>query len=222
MTITIPTGDLCGILADCVPFAYPLDELPVINAVRLEWDGNQLHAMATDRYRVAWSTWDPADEPDAEGDQQDDLFTRWGSDDSAWTLLIPLPDVKDLISNFKLKPKESGCPLTVDRHVDVAGPQLVVDRSRLTGHSALRMVIVGDKADAEYPDLRKLLADNSSAKPVRAISYTPRLLADFGKVRPRGPMRMTFTGDRGLTHVEIGDRFVGAIQPVKDEDEAES
>lgn len=216
MTITIPTGDLCGVLADCLPFAHPTD-IPVLNTVRLEWDGQSLHAMATDRYRLAWSTWDPDDEPDAEGDQQDDLFTRWGSDDAGWTLLLPQPDVKDLISNFKLKPKERGCPLTIERTVDAAGPQLTVDRSRLTGHSALRMVIVGDQSDAEYPDLRKLLADNSTAEPVRTLAYEPQRLADFGKVRPRGPMRLTFTGEHGLTHIEIGERFVGAIQPVKQE-----
>lgn len=217
--IQIPTGDLCGILADCLPFVHPLDDLPTLNAVRLEWDGGQLHAMATDRYRVAWSTWDPTDDADAEGDQQDDLFTEWGGDGSGWTVLLPALDVKDLIANFKLKPKERACPLTIERKVDTNGAQLIVDRTRMTGHSALRMVIASRGDDADFPDLRKLLGDHSTAVPVRSLAYTPQRLADFGKVRPRGALKLTFTGERKLTLVEIGERFVGAIQPVKESDD---
>lgn len=217
MTVTIPTGDLCGILADCLPFVHTLDDLPALCTVRLEWDGQQLHAMATDRYRLAWSTWDPADHPDAEGDQQGDLFTDWGSDDGPWSVLLPAADAKDAVTAFKLKPKERGAALTLERKADAAGPQLAIDRSRLTGHSALRMVITGVKDD-DYPDLRQLLADASTAEPVHRVAYTLGRLADFGKVRPRGPLRLTFTGEHKLTLVEIGERFTGAIQPVREED----
>lgn len=219
MTVTIPTGDLCGILADCLPFVHPQDDLPALNTVRVEWDGQQLHAMATDRYRLAWSTWDPADHPDAEGDQQDDLFTDWGStDDDPWTVLLPAADAKDAVAAYKLKPKERLAALTLARTADAAGPQLTIDRSRLTGHSALRMVITGVQGD-DYPDLRQLLADTSTAAPVHRVAYVLGRLADFGKVRPRGPIRLTFTGEHKLTLVEIGPRFVGAIQPVREEDE---
>lgn len=214
--ITIPTGDLCGILADCLPFVFPSDEIPVLNSMRLEWDGQQLHAMATDRVRVAWSTWDPSDDPDAEGDQQEDLFTSWGGADDPWHVLLAQADAKDLVSNFKLKPKERGCPLTVQLDDGV----LRVERSRMTGHSALRMDIVGTPMDTDWPDLRKLLGDHSTAAPVRSLAYTPQRLADFGKVRPRGALKLTFTGEHKLTHVEIGERFVGAIQPVKEGDDA--
>lgn len=216
MTVTIPTGDLCGILADTIPFALPGDDLPILNSVRLEWDGEQLHAMATDRYHIGWSTWRPDDQPDTDGDQQDDLFTEWGSGDNPWHLYIPLADAKDIVSNYKLPPKERGAALTVGHDWAASGQQLTVDRSRLTGHSALRMVVAGAVGD-DFPDLRKLLADASTARPVKDIGFTPRYLADFAKVRPRGPLRMTFTGEGKLVHVTIGDRFVGAIQSVKEE-----
>jgi hypothetical protein len=213
--ITIPTGDLCGILADCIPFASPDDDIPILNAVRLEWDGAQLHAMSTDRFRVAWSTWQPDDDPDTEGDQQEDLFTTWGGADVPWHIYLPLADAKDIVSNFKLKPKERGCPLQVD-HAD---GQLKVDRSRMTGHSALRMVVAGVVLDSDGLDIRRYFADHATAKPVRAVAYTPKLLADFGKVRPRGALKLTFTGEHAVTLVEIGERFVGAIQPVKERDD---
>lgn len=212
MTVTVPTGDLCGILADCIPFAFPGDDLPMLNAVRLEWDGSQLHAMATDQLRIAWSTWDPDDEPDTEGDQQKDLFTEWGSGDDPWMIVLPLAEAKDLVSNFKLKPKERLCPLTVE----LDDGQLRVDRSRMTGYSALRMVIAGDPQGGEWPDLRALLARFSTAVELRSVAYSPKLLADFGKVRPRGPIRLTFAGETKPTLVAIGERFVGAIQPVKE------
>lgn len=215
MTITISTGDLCGILGDCIPFALPSEDLPVLNAVRLEWDGDQLHALATDQVRIAWSTWDPGDDPDVEGAFQPDLMTEYGGADDPWSIMLPLPDAKELERNFRLKPKERGCPLTVD----FDDGQLRVDRSRNTGHSALRMVVAADPFAADWPDVRGLLAKHSTAAPLLNISYTARLLADFGKVRPRGPLRLTFTGETKPTLVEIGKRFVGAIQPVREENE---
>jgi hypothetical protein len=34
-------------------------------------------------------------------------------------------------------------------------------------------------------------------------------------VRPRGPLELKFTGDRTPVLVTIGERFVGAISPVR-------
>jgi hypothetical protein len=215
MTVTIPTTDLCGILADTVPFASPDTEVPVLNAIRIEWDGNALHAMATDRYRIAWSTWDPDDEPD--DDQQGDLFADWGTDDTGeqWHAYIALDDAKDIIGAYKLPAKEAGgVAVSVRRVVDGAGEQLVVDRSRLTGHSAITMVVRCVAADVD-PDIRGLLAKHDVAEPVRQIAYNARFLADFAKVRQRGSLRMMHTPS-GMTLVAIGDRFVGAIQAVKE------
>jgi hypothetical protein len=215
MTVTIPTTDLVGILADTVPFASPDTEVPVLNAIRVEWDGAALHAMSTDRYRIAWSTWNPDDEPD--DDRQDDLFADWGADDifEKWHVHIALDDAKDIIGAYKLPAKEAGgVAVSVRRVVDAAGEQLVVDRSRLTGHSAITMVVRCMAVDPD-PDIRGLLARHDVAEPVRQITYNARFLADFAKVRQQGPLRMTHTPS-GMTLVAIGERFVGAIQAVKE------
>jgi hypothetical protein len=77
--ITISTASCWACFSDVVPFADQDDDLPLLNAVRVEWDGRRLHAQATDRYRVAWSQWDPDDDPDE--DVQEDMFTQWGGPD---------------------------------------------------------------------------------------------------------------------------------------------
>lgn len=127
--ITIPTGDLTGVLGDVIPFAHRDDDLPTLSCVRLEWDGHTLHALTTDRYRIGWSQWHPDDEPD--GESQDDLFTRWGGADDAWWIYLPLDDAKDVVAAYKLGPKEQRTPLTIEN----LDGQLKVVRSRDTGYS---------------------------------------------------------------------------------------
>ena len=211
--ITIPTGELTGVLADCVPFVFPDEDIPDINCVRVAWDGHMLHALATDRYRIAWSQWHPDDDTPGE-EIQDDLFTQWGGADDAWRTTVALADAKQLVSVFKLGPKEARCPLTVD--YDAANDRLKVSRSRDTGHSAITVVAQG--SGAEFPDLPAMLAKHDGATATRTVAYTAKFMADFAKVRPRAPMELTFTD--ALTHVAIGKRFSGAIMPVRLADDA--
>jgi hypothetical protein len=207
--ITIPTRDLVGIVADAIPFASTDAETPATNAVRVEWDGGQLHAMATDHYRIAWSTWDPDDPGDEV--EQPDLFTEPGGTDEPWHFYCPLDDAKSLAAAYKLPPKEGGCPLTVEHSRGL----LTVKRARETGHSALTMTIVGLRLD-NPPDIRRLLAGHSAVDPVTEVAYTGKWLSDFGaKVRQRGPLRLTFAGK--LTLVAVGERFTGAIVPVRED-----
>lgn len=209
MTITIPTGDLCGIVGDVLPFAFPKPDLPGINCVRLEWDGQMMHALSTDRYRIAISSWHPDDQPDQ--DVQEDLFSTPGGADEPWATILPLADAKDLVDNYKLPPKESFTALTVDH--DRSSDRLKVARSRDTGYSALTQVIDGQLVD--FPDVRKFLADTAPTGKVEQVVFTAKLLADFAKVRQRDAMALDFTGPDSLVHVSIGKRFAGAIMPVK-------
>lgn len=205
--ITIPTGDLVGILADVVPFAWPDDDLPTINAVRLEWDGERLHAMATDRYRLGWSTWEPGDaDPDEE--VQDDLFTAWGGGDDPWRVTLRRVDATELTKVFKLPAKARQVPVTVDH--DRTGHRLIVKRSADTGHTAHTMT-AEDMFTDDYPDIRKVLADADKPTSIRHTAFNAKWLADFAKVRPRGPLDMRFT--KTLVQVSIGERFRGAIMP---------
>jgi hypothetical protein len=207
--ITIATGDLTGVLSDVIPFASKAEEIVEVNAVRLEWDGHRFHALATDRYRLGWSQWDPDDEPD--GDAQDDLFTEWGGADDPWGITLSLADAKDLVTVFKLPAKEWNCPLTLDyRGVST----LQVARAKETGYSALTATMNGIDSTAGFPDLRELLAKADRLEPLTARAYSAKLLADFAKVRPRGnAMEMKFA--HGLTHVVIGERFTGAIMHIR-------
>lgn len=207
MTITIPTGDLVGLLSDVIPFAHPDDEFPTLHAVRLEWAGSALHALATDRYRIGWSAWSPDDDPIEE--RQEDLFTKWGgADDDPWAATVALDDVKHLVKTFKLTGKGVYyVPLTVE-HV---GRAVRIQRSKDTGHSAISNTV--EDLFVPYPNLRELLATKDTIGPATGMAFTAKLLADFAKVRPRGPLHMRFTDGR-FVHLSIGERFVGAIMAV--------
>lgn len=206
--LTIPTADLVGLLTDTTPFAHPEADLPGINSVHLHWDGEMLHAMATDRFRIAISTWHPDDEPDEEV-TQDDLFTTYGGADEPWKATVALDDATHLAKTFKLGAKQGRTPLTVD----LIGGNVKVARSRNTGHSDIAVTV--DGVGEPFPDLREVLADASTIKPIKAVAYSARYLADFNKVRPRGPLEFDFTGSNRLSLVRIGKRFVGAIMPTQ-------
>lgn len=206
MTITIPTGDFVGILSDAIPFAHPDDELPTIHAIRLEWSGSALHALATDRYRIGWSAWSPDDDPIEE--IQPDLFTEWGGADDPWQATVTLDDAKHLIKTYKLAGKGVYyVPLTVE-HISRA---VRIQRSKDTGHSAIATVV--EDLFVPYPKLRELLASKDIVGPVTATSFNAKHLADFAKVRPRGPLHMQYTNGK-FVHISIGERFVGAIMAV--------
>jgi hypothetical protein len=204
--ITIPTGDLTGVLSDVIPFAFPKDDFPLLNVVRLEWDGHQLHALTTDRYRIGWSTWEPGDVGKDE-DVQDDLFSEWGSGDDPWVCTLVLADAVEIAKVFKLGHKESQVPLTLDYEADRR--RLTVKRAKETGHSAI--TISAEDTFEQFPDVRRLLANADKLAARREVEYTAAFLADFAKVRARGPLSMRHT--KSLTHVSIGERFVGAIMP---------
>lgn len=203
--ITIRTSDLVGTLADVTPFAASDKDVPDLNVIRLEWDGRMLHAQSTDRFRIGWASWSPDDEPEIE--VQDDLFTNIGSGDNPWHCYIPLADAEHLVKTFKLPTKEAVVvPLTVD--YDAQRGRVKVARSRTTGHSAIDIAI--DTQSVEYPNLRELLAVADLPDVIDGITFTAKLLADFAKVRARGPLQLRFTRTQ-LVHVTIGERFVGAI-----------
>lgn len=214
MTVTITTADLIGLLGDTIPFAFPDDDLPSINAIRLWWDGDMLHTQATDRYRIAWSSWSPDDEP--ERDYQADLLAQVGSGDDPWQVLIPLDEAQQLVKAFKLPPKEAFAPLTLDADVN----QLTVKRSRDTGHCATRIDVEGRDL-ADWPDVSKFLEAHDVVSKVDGLALNPKFLADFAKVRSRGcPLSLRFTGDDSAVLVSIGERFVGSIMPVREGGEA--
>lgn len=213
--ITIPTADLTGILGDVIPLALADDEFPLLNCVRLEWDGTALHAHATDRYRLGISTWMPGDiAPGVE--RQDDLFTDWGGYDDPWSMTVALADAKEIVKIFKLPPKEAvAVPLTID--YDAERWQARVARAKSTGYSGVSDLVQDQRH--VFPDLRAMMADKRT-EPCAEVAYSARYLADFAKVRPYGPLILTHTagkrdGEPGMPLARVGEHFAGAIMPTR-------
>jgi hypothetical protein len=168
------------------------------------------HASATDGYRVAVSSWNPDDVPDS--DVQDEIGTTLGEDDGGeWEFILSADDAGHLLKTAKPAKGMEYVPL----FVTFDGPLLTVRRSkaaRLPGFA-----LTYDGMAHVFPDLRSYVVEAAGrAEPVKEIAWNAELMADFGKVRQRGnPARWTFSGDRHPMVVEIGERFVGAIQPVR-------
>lgn len=210
MTLTIPSVDLLGCIADALPF-IPSDKDDVtLRCVQLRWDGTLLHVSATDRYRVAISSWNPDDTPD--NDVQYEIGTVLGEDqDFTWEFLLTADDATHLLKTAKPSKGHEYAPL----YITWDGPLLKVRRDREAQVPGFSLIYEG--LDHTFPDVRGYVVEAAGkAEPVKEISWNAVLMADFGKVRQRGgAARWTFGGDRNPAVVEIGERFVGAIQPVR-------
>lgn len=203
MTITIPTGDLTGVLADVIPFALSDPDMPHVSVIRIEWDGDMLHAEATDALHAARSSWHPDDVGGAGGPAS--LTNPFGGADNRWALLVAVDEVKEVVNDYKLPKKEAGVPLTLDYESGA----LTVRRSRDTGHAAKRIILEGRMVD--FPPVAVMLDELAEPSPVEEVAYSGAAVARLGQVRQRALTRMRFGARR--THVTIGDRFVAAIAP---------
>lgn len=212
--IMIPSAELTGLLGDVVHLAHPDGKvsIPWLSCVHLSWDGEMVHTMATDRYKLGWSSWHPDDLPD--GDVQDDIITTWGGDDEPWQIVIPLADARHLIKAYKVPKKLQRVPIGIT----VGDGLIEVLRSRDSGRSAVRVVIKGTTSE-EMPDIPKLLSEHDTSQATRTARYDADGLAAFARVRSSSALEMTFDGKNGLTKIAIGDRFVGAIVPVRRRDD---
>lgn len=203
--ITIPSGELTGLLRDVIPFACPHDDIPDLNVVRLHWDGDMLHASTTDTLRTARSTWHPDD--DDEGDTKPSLVSVYGGADDPWSLYMRLDDAKALVSHFKLPTKEAMVPITLDHHRG----KLTVARSAAAGLEEVEVAVVGRMV--EFPDLDTMFATPPNTQPVTELGFIGRHLADLGAVRQRGTLTLAFCGPQRATRIRIGRRFVATIRP---------
>jgi hypothetical protein len=205
VTITIPTTEFVGLINDVLAFAFPKPDLPHVNCVRFDWDGEMLHAAATDTLRAARSSWHP-DDADGSSDQ-DSLFTTLGGADDPWTVIAGYAEARELVNVYKLPSKEGRTPLTLDYNRG----SLRVIRSRDTGHQAITTVVESKAVD--FPDVRKALDVEPVVEGVEAIHFVGQHLADLGSVRQRGALRLAFAGARRATRVTIGERFVATLNP---------
>lgn len=215
MTLTIPTAELVGAIADVAPMAWPDVDIPALNVVRFEWDGDVLHTYGTDRYRLGWSRWSPDDAPIADRPVQEDLLTDWGSADEPWAVSVRLDDALHLAKVFTLPAKEGRVPL----EVDVAPGRLTVRRrAGVSAHPAYTAV-AETLVPANWPNVDDTLGRASTLDKVQTVIFNAGYLADFAKVRNHGPLELSFTGETSLCHVQIGTRFTGAITPQRPDTE---
>ncbi len=216
--LTISTIDLLGCIADALPFIPADKDDTTLRCVQLRWDGERLHVSATDHYRVAISSWDPDDTPDE--DVQYEIGTTLGEDgDGTWEFLLTADDAAHLLKTAKPSKGHEYAPL----FVTFDGPLLKVRRDREAQVPGFTLTYEG--LSHEYPDLRGYVVEAAGkAEPVKEISWNAVYMADFGRVRQRGgAARWTFSGDRSPAVVEIGERFIGALMPVRPaEDKAEA
>ncbi len=212
--LTIPTRDLLGCIADALPFIPSDKDDTTLRCVQLRWDGSLLHVSATDRYRVAISSWDPDDTPD--DDVQYEIGTVLGEDsDGTWECMLSADDAGHLLKTAKPSKGHEYAPL----FVTLDGELVKVRRDREAQVPGFSLIYEG--LDLEFPDLRGHVVEAAGkAEPVKEISFNAVYLATFGSVRQRGnTSRWTFAGDRGPAVVEIGERFVGALMPVRPAEE---
>jgi hypothetical protein len=208
VTLTIPTADLVGCIADAMHFISPDKEDVERRCVHLRWDGHLFHASALDGIRCAVSSWSPDDQPDK--DVQDALEVQLGGGDP-FEFLLAADDAKHLLDTAKPIKNLEYVPLFLD-HDDAALRVRRAKQTRVPGFA-----LTYDSQPSGFPDVREFVVRAMGrVDDVKEVWFNAALLADFGKVRQRGhAAKFTFGGADSPTVIEIGDRFVGAIQPVR-------
>lgn len=207
--LTIPTSDFHGCLSDALPFISPNKDDLERRCIELRWDGELFHASAHSGIHLGISSWSPDDKPDT--DVQDELEVALGSDDAPWSCVLTLDDAKHLLATAKPVKGLEYVPLFVDWD----GQFLTVTRAKQARLPGLKLSYDGQ--EHAFPDLRDIVVRAASnLEDVKEISFNATYLAAFGTVRQRGGhLKLTFGGPDGPTIGEIGERFVGVIQPVR-------
>lgn len=185
-------------LSDAVLFtASPSARVPFLEAVRLEFGGGQLVAVATDRFVLGASRVEYSGE--------------------AFMMMVAGGDAKALVKMAKTaKRDERAREVTIE--VADAGAQVTFRFS--TGES---LMVRG--ADVQFPKWRQLIpTDTSRMGGIVGMGYVPANMARFAKARAEeqstGAMMVVFpsvtsSGVPGPSAIRIGEDFVGMLMPVR-------
>jgi hypothetical protein len=223
--ITTTTAELLGMIGDMLPFVDPDKDSTALHCVRIEQSGDRLTMLATNRAQAVRVSWEA-------GDSEGEEWRAHGSDAHGFDLRLTPSDAKAIVSTFKLGMKLDHAPVTLSRR---AGPYadgtdfLKITREASEDHwSELTMVVTGrgvpnlDAGDAPEIDIHELVdknAERAGVNVTEALAWTPRLLANLGKVERHGVLTMSFTSmrDGAPVYVKAGKRFDGIMYPVKRE-----
>jgi len=180
--------------------------LPMLEAIRLEFGGGQLIAVATDRFTLGAS--------------------RVEYSGAAFDMLLEAADAKTLITMAKTAKRDEGWREVT---VEVADVEF---RPRVTFRFNSGESVTVRGSDLDFPKWRLLIpADSSRMGTTVGVGYDPSRLVPFTKVRANeggAHRRMAMyptvasNGRPGPTAVRIGDNFTGVVFPERPDDDGAS
>lgn len=217
--ITIPTHELIGMISDMLPFVDTDKDSIATHCVRIEQSDDTLTMLATNRaqvFRVTWSS---------ENDGH-----NWGAG-SNFSVRISPTDAKAIVSAFKLGQKLDYAVLRVSARimsVEDNTYRLEIWRgaeedmwSALTMHVTGRGTPIADNGDAPEPDIHGLInsaaGDDRPEVMLAGLTWSPKLLANLGKVERHGAVRIAHRSSRDGAPVYVkAERLDGIMFPVKE------
>lgn len=199
--ITVDLNALRTILAAAVPFAGDDNSFPVLNTVLLEGKGKWLVATATDRYALGKSR-----------------TAVEGVD--GFRALVKLADAKHILKTFTAARGTglaTSVSLAVEDRTETTPAKLTIDREEGLFADAESLTATYLLVDGEFPKVEGLFHKWQPATERAGGGFNPGYLARFKHVtnQPGEPIRLTIGNDRGLTVVQAGNYFLGAIMPVR-------
>lgn len=136
--------------------------LPMIAAVRFEWDGKQIHTVGTDRYRLSLDTIDVDPQVDH-------------GDIEPFDFLLTRADAKAALAFVKgVKYSKLTIAYAEPRFPDGGKALFQTDSGSSVSYPVL---------DATFPPYRSLIPEHAAAKPTDTIAFNPAFLADLAKIQ---------------------------------------
>lgn len=165
--------------------------LPVLCAIKLEYDGASLRCVTTDRYTLAI-----------------DSSTQIIEQGDAFDFLLDGEEVKRLVSF-----------VTAGQIRGISAPvEISLDGDRLRAETLDRNISTFRNYDGQFPKYRSLMPAPDDEKATEHIALNPAHLARFSKVktdRKLSSMRVRFYGATKPARFEIGETFIGLQMPVR-------
>ena len=191
-TITTTAGDLHEFIADLIPFAeQDKMSLPILNCVHLRGHGDEMTAVATDRYAV--------------GMKRAPIKAPVG-----FVANVPLAAVKQILRTFKrTRANDPELELTFD------GEKVTVTMTGGFLGEALGAEMAWHTFGGAFPGIASIFRpfeDGAALEPAAGFALNPLLLAKFSHLA--GPLTFHPTGVNAVCVVRSAT-FFGAIMPVR-------
>jgi DNA polymerase III sliding clamp (beta) subunit (PCNA family) len=191
-TITLDAAVLERVLVNGMLFAAPAkDWLPALEVVRFTWDGDDLYAVATNRYVLSRERVEYHGDGNTEGRDEFSIGTA---------------DAKRVVSMLKTVPL-AGFPVAVKYDSEAGKATFMIDGDTL----------IVSTEHGQFPEWRKLVPADDEGEPVGAIMLGAQWLALFAKVKAHkgAPVQFGFNTATKPVRVTIGEAFKAIVIPVR-------